>query len=284
MKASGINRLTLPNKPLETRENTMPKNAQNTADVTTDPATAARGTKAVLYRMALSNHLCPSGQKALWLLKRNGFEVDDRLFRERPEVDTFKEEYGVPTTPQVWIDGERVGGYDALREKLTDYDPKATTYQPVMYLFAVAAATALALSISFLGAITWQTLGWFISVSMILLGMQKLRDIEGFTTMFLTYDLLARKWVPYSYAYPWVETGAGILMTGMLLSWLAAPAALFIATVGAISVFKAVYIDKRELKCACVGGNSNVPLGFVSLIENLMMMGMAIVMLVLIIV
>lgn len=96
------------------------------------------------------------------------------------------------------------------------------------------------LSIGFLGAIIWQTIGWFISISMILLGMQKLRDIESFTTMFLNYDLLARKWVPYTYAYPWVETVAGILMPSMLLTWLAAPAALLIATVGAISLFKAV--------------------------------------------
>jgi hypothetical protein len=114
---------------------------------------------------------------------------------------------------------------------------------------------------------------------MILLGMQKLRDVEGFTTMFLNYDLLARKWVPYAYIYPFVETGAGILMTGMILTWVSAPAALLVASIGAISVFKAVYIDKRELKCACVGGNSNVPLGFVSLTENLMMVGMAVVML-----
>ena len=55
-----------------------------------------------------------------------------------------------------------------------------------------------------------------------------------------------------------------------------APLALFIGTVGAVSVFKAVYIDRRELKCACVGGSSNVPLGFVSLTENLMMIAMAI--------
>ena len=47
-------------------------------------------------------------------------------------------------------------------------------------------------------------------------------------------------------------------------------------TGGAISVFKAVYIDKRELKCACVGGSSNVPLGFVSLTENIMMVAMAV--------
>jgi hypothetical protein len=47
-----------------------------------------------------------------------------------------------------------------------------------------------------------------------------------------------------------------------------------------VSVFKAVYIDKRTLKCACVGGGSNVPLGFVSLTENLLMIAMAVWMLV----
>ena len=62
--------------------------------------------------------------------------------------------------------------------------------------------------------------------------------------------------------------------------WLPALSALFIGTIGAVSVYKAVYIDKRELKCACVGGNSNVPLGVISLTENLMMMAMAIWMMV----
>jgi hypothetical protein len=69
---------------------------------------------------------------------------------------------------------------------------------------------------------------------------------------------------------------AGVLMIGGLLTWLSVPVALFIGTVGAVSVFKAVYVDKRELKCACVGGASNVPLGFVSLTENLMMIAMAV--------
>ena len=64
------------------------------------------------------------------------------------------------------------------------------------------------------------------------------------------------------------------------LPLLAAPVGLFISTIGAVSVYKAVYIDKRDLKCACVGGNSNVPLGFVSLTENVMMMAMAVWMLV----
>jgi hypothetical protein len=68
-------------------------------------------------------------------------------------------------------------------------------------------------------------------------------------------------------------------MVAGALTWLSAPVALFIGGVGAVSVFKAVYIDRRELKCACVGGGSSVPLGFVSLTENLMMIAMAVWML-----
>jgi hypothetical protein len=94
--------------------------------------------------------------------------------------------------------------------------------------------------------------------------------------MFLNYDLLAQRWVPYGRVYPFGEALAGVLMAGAVLPWISAPVALFIGTVGAVSVFKAVYVDKRELKCACVGGSSNVPLGFVSLTENLFMMGMGI--------
>lgn len=80
--------------------------------------------------------------------------------------------------------------------------------------------------------------------------------------------------------FPFAEAFAGILMVSGALTFLSAPVAFFIGTVGAISVIKAVYMEKRELKCACVGGDSNVPLGFISLTENLMMVAMAFWMLV----
>ncbi len=68
-------------------------------------------------------------------------------------------------------------------------------------------------------------------------------------------------------------------MAAHALTWLAAPLALVIGGIGAVSVFKAVYLDKRDLKCACVGGDSNVPLGFISLTEDVMMVAMALWML-----
>jgi len=105
--------------------------------------------------------------------------------------------------------------------------------------------------------------------------VHQLQNVEKFSTMFLNYDLVAKRWVPYGYIYPFAEAGVGLLMAAGALYWLSIPVALFIGTIGAVSVFKAVYIDKRELKCACVGGDSHVPLGFVSLTENLMMVAMA---------
>ena len=139
---------------------------------------------------------------------------------------------------------------------------------------------ALAASWAAHGALLTVAAGeWFIAFSMAILALLKLQDVERFSAMFLNYDLLARRWVPYSYVYPYAELTAGVLMIAGALNWLSIPIALFIGGIGAMSVFKAVYIDKRELKCACVGGNSNVPLGFVSLTENLMMIAMALWML-----
>lgn len=239
----------------------------------------AENKKAVLHRMVMTSHTCPYGLKAKDLLRRSGYEVEDHHLTTREETDAFKAAHGVATTPQTFIGGERIGGYDDLRRFLgkTVVDPNATSYRPVIVLFAMTALMALAASHAVTGsAFTVLAAEWFIGFSMIVLALLKLQNVEGFATMFLNYDLLAKRWVPYSYIYPYAEGFAGVLMVAGALTWLSVPVALFIGGVGAVSVFKAVYIDRRELKCACVGGSSNVPLGFISLTENLMMVGMAI--------
>ena len=233
---------------------------------------------ATLYRMVMKNHLCPFGLKSLDLLKREGFTVDDRHLTSREETDAFQREYNVDTTPQSFIDGQRIGGYDELRRYFgkSVKEPDEVTYQPVIAVFACTALMALAVSWAALGTVfTVRTLEWFVAISMCVLAILKLRDLESFSNMFLGYDLLAQRWVRYAYLYPFGEALAGILMIAGALLWLAIPIALLIGVIGAVSVFKAVYVDRRELKCACVGGDSNVPLGFISLTENLMMVGMA---------
>lgn len=237
---------------------------------------------AALHRMVLADHVCPWGQKTLYLLRRHGFAVEDHKLTTRAEVDAFKAAHDVQTTPQVFIDGNRIGGYDDLRRHLglPVKDPEAVSYVPVVAVFAAAAALAVAVSVSAHGAPNWvRTIEWFIAFAMVILAMLKLQDLERFSTMLLGYDLLAQRWLPYAYLYPFLEFAAGALMAAHALDWLSIPIALTIGTIGAVSVIYAVYVQKRSIKCACVGGSSRVPLGFVSLSENLAMVGMALWML-----
>ncbi len=237
---------------------------------------------ATLYRMATDEHVCPFGLKSLDLLSREGFAVEDHLLRSRPEIDAFKAEHDVKTTPQTFIAGERIGGYDDLRRHLGKpvADPDQVSYRPVLAVFVMAALMAAAANLALSGTIvSVRTVEWFIAFSMCILALLKLQDVERFSNMFLGYDLLAQRVVRYAYVYPFAEALAGILMIAGVLLWLAIPIALVIGIIGTASVVKAVYVDKREIKCACVGGDSKVPLGFVSLTENLMMVAMAIWML-----
>lgn len=233
--------------------------------------------QATLYRMVMEKHLCPFGLKSLDLLKREGYTVDDNWLTSREQTDAFKEKHNVETTPQTFINGERIGGYDDLRRHFGKKvkAKNETSYQPVLAVFGIAPLLALAISWMMSGSIfTLRSVELFIAISMCMLALLKLQDIESFSTMFLNYDLLARRVVRYAYVYPFGELLAGVLMVAGAMLWLAIPVALIIGSIGAVSVFKAVYIDKSELKCACVGGGSNVPLGFVSLTENLMMIAM----------
>ena len=68
----------------------------------------------VLYRMVLPDHTCPYGLLAKRMLEDAGLSFDDRLLTSREEVDAFQAEHGVSTTPQVFINGERIGGSEEL--------------------------------------------------------------------------------------------------------------------------------------------------------------------------
>lgn len=244
-----------------------------------DPEQSHSRPVAHLHRMVMDKHTCPFGLKARDLLQRKGFHVEDRPLTSREQVDAFKREHDVATTPQIFIDGERIGGYDALRAHLGEpvKDKSETSYEPVIAIFAVAFLMAMAVaSLAGSRALSGHTVQLFVAISVCILAIQKLQDIERFSTMFLNYDVLAQRWVRYGYVYPFLEAGAGVLMIAGALTWLAAPVMIVIGGIGAWSVFKAVVIDKRELKCACVGGNSNVPLGFVSLTENGVMLLMGV--------
>ena len=151
---------------------------------------------AKLYRMATEKHICPFGLRSKHLLKKNGYAVEDHLLTDREQTDAFKQKHNVKTTPQTFIDNERVGGYDDLRKffGMRVKDPDAKTYTPVIAIFSVGALIALAIAYTTGNSLVHiRTLEWFVAVSMCLLGLQKLRDLDGFTTVSYTHLTLPTK-------------------------------------------------------------------------------------------
>ena len=73
---------------------------------------------ATLYRMKLPTHECPYGLRAKELLENARFAIDEHLLTTREEVDAFQAKEGVSTTPQTFIDGDRIGGSEDLEEYL----------------------------------------------------------------------------------------------------------------------------------------------------------------------
>jgi glutaredoxin 3 len=70
--------------------------------------------QAVLHRMVTPEHTCPWGVKSFELLTRAGYQFEDHQLTTRSEVDSFMQDEGVQTTPQTYINGQRIGGYDEL--------------------------------------------------------------------------------------------------------------------------------------------------------------------------
>ncbi|BET68215.1 glutaredoxin family protein [Opitutales bacterium ASA1] len=238
--------------------------------------------------MVTPDHLCPWGVKAKDLLRRSGYRVDDRHLKTKEANEAYKRENGVDETPQIFIEGRHVGGYDALREHLgKGPDPKeGKTYQPIVAVFAVTGAMAVTTMLSTSTSATiadgwaWIRVGELcVAFSMCVLGILKLQNLQSYANGFVQYDLVARHWVPYAYVYAFVEAGGGVLMIADIATLVVAPVVLVISAIGAVSIVRAAYIERRDLNCACVGGGSDVPLGFVSLSENLIMIAMAVWML-----
>jgi glutaredoxin len=228
-----------------------------------DTNTTDTNTTATVYRMSMPEHECPWGLRAIKLLQEQGIEFEDVKLRSREEVDQFKAKYGVATTPQIFFGDERIGGYTDLAERLKVEAEKAEySYTPVVAVFSTAGLMALATSLGITG---------FMGFSLSMLASLKLMDINAFAESFEKYDLVTKRFKPYGKTYPFAELLIGLGFLSGVAPLATGIASLVVGVSGAISVFKAVYVDKLALNCACVGGNSKAPLGVVSFAENAIM-------------
>lgn len=225
-----------------------------------------------LYRMSMPEHECPWGLRAINLLKEQGIEFEDHRLTSKEEVEAFKAKHNVPTTPQIFFSSDRIGGYSELAEYFdVEAEEAEYSYTPVVAIFSTAGLIALAASLGMTG---------FMGVSLSMLASLKLMDLESFTESFEKYDLITQQVKPYAKTFPFLELLLGLGFLSGIAPIATGVGSLLLGTSGAVSVFKAIYIDKKELNCACVGGNSSAPLGVVSFLENAIMIVMGAVLLI----
>jgi hypothetical protein len=109
----------------------------------------------------------------------------------------------------------------------------------------------------------------------------KFLDIKGFANSYASYDLLAKRWMGWGYVYPFVELALGIAYLVDFDPFITNLATILVMGFSSIGVIQSV-MNKRTIQCACLGTVFNLPMSTVTIIEDLLMVGMALWMLLLI--
>ncbi|OGT48016.1 MAG: hypothetical protein A3E82_04470 [Gammaproteobacteria bacterium RIFCSPHIGHO2_12_FULL_38_11] len=104
----------------------------------------------------------------------------------------------------------------------------------------------------------------------------KLLDIKGFATGYATYDLLAKKVYSYGFIYPFLELALGILYLGEWMPTATQWLTIIIMSFSSMGVINSL-LKKQKFTCACLGTILKVPLSIITLVEDLLMVLLAVV-------
>ena len=119
----------------------------------------------------------------------------------------------------------------------------------------------------------------FMGLFYIVFSFFKMLDLKGFPESFRMYDPLAKRLPIYGWIYPFIETGLGVMLLMRLEIKIALIITLIVLGITTIGVTK-ILLDKKSIRCACLGTALKLPMTEATFIENIIMIAMAISMLV----
>ena len=153
------------------------------------------------------------------------------------------------------------------------------TYKPILLIFAYITTIAFIASYQH-NSIHWMdTMRIFMAGFFLTFSFFKMLDLKGFAESYAMYDVVARKLKSWGFVYAFVELALGIAYAINFQPFAANIVTLVVMTVSIIGVLQTVF-NKRKIKCACLGAVFNLPMSTVTIIEDAIMIGMSIVMLI----
>ncbi|VTS10483.1 Uncharacterized protein OS=Fibrella aestuarina BUZ 2 GN=FAES_2978 PE=4 SV=1 [Gemmata obscuriglobus UQM 2246] len=123
-----------------------------------------------------------------------------------------------------------------------------------------------------------RAMGRFMAGFFLVFSFFKLLNLRAFADAYAGYDVVAAKWYGYGYVYPFIELGLGVAYLGHFAPLATNVVTLVVMGVSTVGVVKAL-AARRKIRCACLGTVFNLPMSAVTLVEDVLMVGMAVAML-----
>jgi copper chaperone CopZ len=153
------------------------------------------------------------------------------------------------------------------------------TYKPILVIFAYITATSLIAGLSgdHFNLVTGMRI--FMGGFFIIFSFFKMLDLNGFADSYSMYDIVAKKFRPWGYLYAFVELSLGLSYAANLQPEIISYVTLVVMSVSIVGVLQSV-LNKRKIRCACLGAVFNLPMSTVTIIEDALMIAMGITMLI----
>ena len=157
-------------------------------------------------------------------------------------------------------------------------EPAKTTWYPlVLILVYLLGGTAL-LEYAAGGFDAMRAMSHFMAGFFLVFSFFKLLNVGAFAVSYSSYDIVASRFPAYGYVYPFLELGLGAMYLGGFEPVLTNLLTLIVMGISTVGVVKAL-LARRKIQCACLGTVFNLPMSYVTLTEDLLMVGMAAAML-----
>lgn len=148
------------------------------------------------------------------------------------------------------------------------------TYKPLIIIFIFITGISLLTSATNSVFDLHKFMNNFMAGFFLTFSFFKLLDLKGFAESYSTYDLLAKKINVYGYIYPFIELALGIAYLTSFNLFMTNLTTVIVMGFSSIGVIQSV-LDKRKIKCACLGSIFNLPMSTITIIEDLLMVAMA---------
>lgn len=164
----------------------------------------------------------------------------------------------------------------AAASLLDDETPRSwlATYKPILLVFGYILGATFLVEFATGGFEPMRWMRHFMAGFFLVFSFFKILDVPAFAMSYSSYDIVARRWLGWGYAYPFVELALGVLFLldfqPVLTNWLTL-AVMGISTVGVVESL----LKKRRFQCACLGAVFNLPMSRITLFEDLLMVAMS---------